>query len=262
MWTKVSDTIGEPQWPVMEVLEEICPFSDPAQPHPRKLNCEDGYIIDEGGFRGFCSCFLAYKQRRNTENYLDQFGTELRLEIMRADYDRGALKLVLENWWPSQAKLPKTRAMILSGEPGTGKTIAAHASAVRLMQKTTKRVLFLSARNIGKWLGNLTSTDPLISQQARESLEMIYESIDPERWIFVIDDLGRERETGAVPQNMADILAAIYEKRMILILSTNLTSKQVGERYGSEIRSRLLDLAWITPIRCTGDDLRIKKNLD
>jgi len=91
-------------------------------------------------------------------------------------------------------------------------------------------------------------------------IDTIYDRMDPDRWIIVIDDLGRERNSGTMPQYVADIIAAIYERRTRAIITTNLSSRQVGDRYGSEIRSRLLDSAWITPIRCTGDDLRIRRN--
>lgn len=246
--------------PGSDIPPEICPYSDRADPHPPIEHCEGGHLIGDGGYHGMCPCYVAYRQRRNVETYLDQFGHDMRTQIVNARHDTGAMALVIREWWSADEPSPRTQALLLSGEPGTGKTLAAHATAIRLIRTTGRRAHYVAARDIGRWVSDLASPDAGVSLGARDHIDTIYDRMDPDRWIIVIDDLGRERNSGTMPQYVADIISAIYERRTRAIISTNLSSRQVGDRYGSEIRSRLLDNNWITPIRCTGDDLRIRRN--
>ena len=67
--------------------------------------------------------------------------------------------------------------------------------------------------------------------------------------MLAIDDLGCEAARVAVFGNeispMTEILQKRYSGRMLTMFTTNLTPKQIGERYGERIRDRFIESAHI-----------------
>jgi len=84
--------------------------------------------------------------------------------------------------------------------------------------------------------------------------------------VLAVDDLGKEhvRTTGAHEQEAAtwgtsrwfEIVDLRYEADLTLVLSTNLTEVEIGERYGPAVMSRLAEMVRFVPLAAT--DYRLK----
>jgi len=84
--------------------------------------------------------------------------------------------------------------------------------------------------------------------------------------VLAVDDLGKEhvRSTAAHEQEAAtwgtsrwfEIVDLRYEADLTLVLSTNLTEVEIGERYGPAVMSRLAEMVRFVPLAAT--DYRLK----
>jgi DNA replication protein DnaC len=76
--------------------------------------------------------------------------------------------------------------------------------------------------------------------------------------IFILDDLGREKDTEATAGRLASMIAARYERRATTIITSNLSLEAIGAKYGRDIQSRLLDRRWITIVPIRAEDARLR----
>lgn len=135
---------------------------------------------------------------------------------------------------------PDSRAMILAGDPGIGKTHTAYA-------------LGNAAHTAGTWVAGTTAADLMASMRP--------DSDDPRRYIratrcqlLILDDLGRESVTGWVLEQLQRLLDDRTRGDGRMVLTTNLGAEAIRERYGAPILDRLLDGA--TVIRMAGKSRR------
>lgn len=78
--------------------------------------------------------------------------------------------------------------------------------------------------------------------------------------LVVLDDLGAERNTEYMNQTVMDIIDARYRQRLPLIVTTNLTAKEIKnppDLWRQRIYSRLLEMC--DPVEVKGEDRRRKK---
>lgn len=121
--------------------------------------------------------------------------------------------------------------LVLAGaKPGNGKTHTAYA-------------LGWAAHAAGKWACAWTMADLNAALRPTEEHE-------PDAWhavtrcdLLIIDDLGTERTTAWTEEQLHRLLDQRGRERRRTIVTTNLTSAQVEERYDSRIADRLLDEA-------------------
>jgi hypothetical protein len=125
--------------------------------------------------------------------------------------------------------------------------------AEELIDSLTRYTLkYLSARRIG-----MDVTDSFQNPVAAERLARASEWAENPKAVLILDDLGREKETPAIAGRLASILAARYERRAPTLITSNLGPDAIGDRYGADIRSRLLDRRWMMIVPIRGEDARL-----
>jgi len=134
--------------------------------------------------------------------------------------------------------------MIFVGPAGTGKTYAA--------------VQFLNsyaAENSSPWSSayvSMVKVEDMLDDEMKENKTMsgtIRTLCNPK--VLVLDDFGVERKTEFLERAIWRILEERFSK--ITIITTNLLSNEMLDRYGARIHSRL---EWFTPVLFTGKQLR------
>ncbi|MCK5610009.1 ATP-binding protein [Candidatus Pacearchaeota archaeon] len=138
-------------------------------------------------------------------------------------------------------------SVVLSGTPGLGKTHLAVASLLHMMKRYEKKPLFLSAPELFVELRdrikNNVTEQSIIDRYLRAPL-------------LVIDDLGVETKTDRSVETFYSIIDGRSRSNKQIIITSELTIKEIGEIYGDRLASRLCGMGEY--IRFEGDDYRIK----
>jgi hypothetical protein len=161
---------------------------------------------------------------------------------------------------------PDTLTLILAGTTGSGKTMAAYATAAEAVAvgaamrdrtgKVTVRPLLVRAWTVNGYLAELRpdgSPDPvwLIRDRARTAE------------LLILDDLGAETDDATkefVRKELVELIDYRVNARLRTIVTTNLRSPMVAELFGSRLMSRLVDRAGV--LRLVGADRRRIRNLE
>jgi DNA replication protein DnaC len=72
--------------------------------------------------------------------------------------------------------------------------------------------------------------------------------------LLVIDDLGAEKGTEWVVEQLYRIVDYRYRMCLPLVVTTNLSGREIRDRFGDRILSRLVEAC--TAVKLTGDDKR------
>lgn len=134
---------------------------------------------------------------------------------------------------------------MLCGAPGNGKTtlLLAFQSLVNWMSDT------------GRFAGGARP-----SVRIADALEIAAKARDPKAFgelrgaeLLGIEDMGREpREVmdyGSVLSPVTDLLEHRYNRRMFTVITTNLTKRQIREKYGARIADRLNEMLEVIVFR-------------
>ncbi|MCM1337735.1 MAG: hypothetical protein NC187_08115 [Candidatus Amulumruptor caecigallinarius] len=145
-----------------------------------------------------------------------------------------------------------TPGLMLCGLCGNGKTTLA--KAIRsLVGWLTERELGYSNR---KTIRLMTAKE--ICRLLKSDIRG-YEKLFTEE-MLIIDDLGEEPKEvmiyGSIETPMIDLISERYERRLFTIITSNLESDAIGEKYGARIYDRLSEM--ITSIVFENDSYRPK----
>ena len=140
-----------------------------------------------------------------------------------------------------------TCGLLLAGNPGNGKTTVINTlvELIRCSKLPDPSQLDYYGNPIYAKLSTFVATD----------LTRIYQS-DPEQFnnikkssLLAIDDLGTEpveiMSYGNYYSPIIELLYFRYEKQLLTIISTNLTPKNITERYGERLSDRLSEMMTI-----------------
>ena len=205
--------------------------------------CGDTGYVD----REICSCLKEEMHKlivadSNVVNELFTFANTTEMGKHNVAVYKKAFEICLEE---------KTN-MLLTGNTGSGKTYLLTACA-NLCMEYNKSVLFVTAYTLNGMLLDAHLSDNATNKAIIDSL------VDVD--VLAIDDLGTE----TVYKNVtAEYFFTVINERIArgkqTFISTNLTLKDIRERYDERMFSRLVDQNTTFVAQLTGDDKRLKKN--
>lgn len=140
---------------------------------------------------------------------------------------------------------PGSKGFILRGNTGLGKTHLSLAIANEVLKKGYN-VVYLSSFELTKNLSNAFFNKNLND----DDFYYFLSEID----LLIIDDLGTEFETNFSLSSLYEIINKRILTNKSLIVSTNLSVKEIENRYNERIVSRLF--SELTPLVFLGSDIR------
>lgn len=132
--------------------------------------------------------------------------------------------------------------LVLFGPVGVGKTHAAYAVA-------------RAAAVSGVHVAAATTFDLLEAMRPDAEPSPLPRQADDGADLFLFDDMGRERATDWVVEQIDAVMDARSRERLRQIVTTNLRGDQLRERYGDRVMSRLSRGARFVPM--SGPDRRL-----
>lgn len=241
-----------------ELLTGLGYSADYLSPEPNCQKCGDtGWIGSE-----MCSCLRDYYVReQNTElsRMLDLAGQSF--ETFNFDYYSREPD-VRQNISPYQRMeknfdacrdyayefSPKSGNLLLSGDPGLGKTFLS-ASIARVVSATGHSVVYDTASHVFSRFETQKFDRGEDGDEAEDDVSR-YLKCD----LLILDDLGTEMTTALVQSALYQLVNSRLMANRKTIISTNLNPGEIGARYGAAILSRLEGEYRILPF--FGEDIR------
>jgi len=141
------------------------------------------------------------------------------------------------------------KGLLFTGNVGTGKTHLAAAVANYLIQNLYS-VIFGNVTDIVSRIYDTYGKDSDIS-----TMEIIHHitSVD----LLIIDDLGKEHTSENVRTLLYQIINALYEDERLVVITTNLSGKELSEKIGTATVSRITEMT--EPVIMQGHDWRLRR---
>ena len=140
------------------------------------------------------------------------------------------------------------QGLLLHGSVGTGKTFASACISNYLMENG-KTVLVM---NLGLYLIKLKKE----WDEAESNVLEYVKHCD----LLVIDDFGVEKTTEFVLDKAFALIDTRYRAEKPLIITTNLSLKEITDKFGSRISDRLQEMCY--PLRVEGQSKRLNRKRD
>lgn len=140
------------------------------------------------------------------------------------------------------------RGLYLYGPTGAGKTWLAAAVVAEIAERGVAHPSWLPAMEIARALRDDVHRDP-----GERGLPM--KAKLREYRLPVIDDLGTERWTDYVAEEMAAALCYRYDHCLPVIITSNYSLGELDERMGARIASRLAEMCQV--VQVAGPDRRL-----
>jgi len=141
------------------------------------------------------------------------------------------------------------KGLLFTGNIGTGKTHLAAAIANHLMQNLYT-VIF---GNITDIISRIYDTYDKSSDVSTMEIIQYLTSVD----LLIIDDLGKEHTSENVRTLLYQIINALYEDEKLVVITTNLSGKELSEKIGPATVSRITEMT--EPVIMQGHDWRLKR---
>lgn len=188
------------------------------------------------------------------------------------DFDRLGLDVYSDRPWGGQDRSPREKMgqvvqvcegyarqfpryplqnLLLSGGTGLGKTYLSGCVA----REVTRRGFSVAYDAAGSIFDALSarrfSRAPEEERQAREAARR-YLGCD----LLILDDLGSEQDLPSARSSLYELVNSRLQAGQHTIISSNLSTQDIGSRYGAQIGSRLAGL--YRELTFYGDDLRLR----
>lgn len=178
---------------------------------------------------------------KHTYEDLDDFNSPERKVVI--DYVKEYIKDIHQRFEINEG-------IFLYGSNGVGKSYIASLITLYAyrFRYTSKRCTFAEYIHEYTSLWNIKDSETL--EEATGLFYHNYKAVE----FLVIEEIGKELDTKLSPTVLEDLLRYREEKKLVTIICTNLTPKDVVERYGNSIGS--LIQGNFTPIQLVGADNR------
>jgi DNA replication protein DnaC len=153
--------------------------------------------------------------------------------------------------------LDNNKGLYIWGDCGVGKTHVAYAIFAKLSYKYFKdnggsSNYWTSTIGFWHWQEILRLLRP--SSDPKKESWTVKEDFNPK--ILIIDDLGSEKATDWSIEQMYYLINLRYENMKPLVITSNFSLKELGEKVGDRIPSRIAEMCEV--IKLKGKDRRIK----
>lgn len=217
-------------------------------------------VCNDSGFVGgnMCEC---YKKRRNAEIVkasglstdadctFENFNTSICTNEKQIK-DQQKLKEKIEKWCNDHPNTKK-KNIVISGQVGVGKTYISKCVANKMIEKGLS-VYFVSAFDMNNMLLKYHTTF------GAEKQGYIIPFIEAD--VLIVDDLGTEPMIKNVTENYLFLILSERDRfKKPVIVTTNLKSTDILDRYGERIYSRLFNKLTGANFYIEGNDLRLSK---
>lgn len=227
----------------------------PACPYGR---CDGGgWILGEDGTASKCDCLEPRLARARASG----MNSVLPKRYRGVSFDRPPVTEInpivvgeVRNWVDSLAEnLEAGRGLWLMGDTGTGKTTLA----MLVSRQTLKQGHTVAIYSMPMLLARIKDTFDAMAGE--ESYFGFFERLC-EVDLLHIDDLGAEKQTDWVLEQLYALINERYERQKSLVLTTNLTQEELEAQIGSRTVSRLIEICG-EALPLWGEDARQKPRL-
>lgn len=262
--------------PQSDTLENFHKHSDELLRTKKMILVENGYepnyleqqfhckLCKDTGFisNAPCSCFkqglitIAYEQS-NLKNILD-----------KENFNSFSLKYYSKNPVGKDSRSPydnmvkvkqicvdliekfdtEKESLLLTGQTGVGKTFLCNCIAKELLDNGFT-VLYFTAPQLFKLFEESRFHREDMLDDSKNLLNMLFDAD-----MLIIDDLGTESISTITISDLFNVINSRYLNQTSTLISTNLTYKQLTERYTDRIISRIF--GQYTTLKLYGDDIR------
>lgn len=229
--------------------------------------CEDTGFVINNGKKEMCSCFKqkiineSFKQANMNKINEENFNTfDLAFFSDVSDEKKYGIKcspreniLKIKNIALNFAESindPDQKNLLFTGKTGLGKTFLTNAIAKNVIENTNTVIYQTAPIFMDKLMEYKFSSD-----QKNENKEQYNRIFDVD--LLIIDDLGTETMTNNKFTELFNIINTRLLKNKKILISTNLTLKELFERYDERLMSRII--GEFTICKFVGDDIRLKK---
>jgi len=211
-------------------------------------NCKDtGYVDGK-----ICSCLLtvlkqeAYKELNNASPLSLSTFKDFSLDYYNGE-DKAKMSSVLEycKKYASTFSL-SSKSIVMLGNTGLGKTHLSLAIANEAIEK-----------GFGVVYGTIQSFARKFENERFKDLEETTFSTLLDCDLLILDDLGTEISSSYVAASIYEIIDTRLMKKLPTIISTNLDTKEIKNRYSERLVSRLFGNFYI--LNFVGTDMRLKR---
>ena len=128
-------------------------------------------------------------------------------------------------------------SVVFTGDVGRGKT---HLGC-GLLHKAIDRVLPARFVSIAELMDELKAR---FDDGAKEQSQAYFDRI-AQTHVLMLDDLGKEQDTPWTRERVSTLIDRRYKSELPTIVTTNLTHKEIAERYGRHLGDRLYEWSWV-----------------
>lgn len=207
---------------------------------------------DENGME-----FVTFESKPSQQNTIYQFhialsnaGMDKFKHIEYEDY--GILKELGGRNIKQLAKQTVTKGFFLWGNVGTGKTTLAVRIAYQRIADSSNVILY-------RWQDLLSKARSTMNTDTKESLQELMFPIKRTD-LFILDELANKRRAKATDFEVEvffDIVASRHGGNKPMLITSNMSPKDIEEVYGEALVSRLLDKEYMETIQFKGKDKRL-----